>query len=184
MARFPTPRLLSPLLSTADLPLAELCAARLDGEVFAVDECFATIDEIDDPLLRAGALVHEVPRRAIVERESALWVYGVLAAPPLRHTLCVGLAGNSRIAPSARWHVRECRLDKDDVVTVAGIRVVTALHAAVDLLRTPEPFGVEQRRRIRALMVVGGFDAGACAERLRARPSVPGTRLARQRLAA
>lgn len=177
-------RLLTPLLSAADLPLAELCAARLDGEVFAVDDCFATIDEIDDRLLRAGALAHEVPSRAIVERESALWVYGVLAAPPTRHTLCVGLAGGSRIAPSPRWLVRECRLDEHDVETVAGIRVVTVLHAAVDLLRAPGSYGAEQRRRIRALMALGGFDEGACADRLGVRPSVPGTRLARQRLAA
>jgi hypothetical protein len=177
-------RLLPSVLTTADLPLAELCAARLDGEVYAVDGCFAAVDELEESLLRATALAHAVPPRTIAERLTALWIYGVLAAPPARHTLCVANSTRARVPPSQRWVVRECALRDGDVVRIAGTAVVSPLHAALDLLRCAEPFGSRERRWVAELMAYGGFQRASCAEQLEARPSAPGTVQARRRLAA
>ena len=47
------------MLGTDDLPLAELCAARIDGDLFAIDEGWAPIDEPDLPSLRAAVVAGE-----------------------------------------------------------------------------------------------------------------------------
>jgi hypothetical protein len=177
-------RILTPLLDTADFPLAELCAARLDGELYAVDDCFAPVDEADTMHLRAAALWREMPSRVIAERASALWVFGVLDAPPNRHTLCISLATRARVSRSSRWLVRERVLAPSDVQQIGGMSVVTPLRAAVDILTAEGPYGAEQRRCVLELMALGGFGAEHCMARLYARPSTPGTRAARQRLEA
>lgn len=178
------PRLLTRVLSAADLPLAELCAARLDGEVYAVDDCFAPVDEVDQESLRALALARIAPPRVIAERLTALWIYGVLPAPPARHTLCMANSTRARVPPSLRWLVRECALRDGDVLLIGTTPVVTPLHAAVDVLRTAERYGPEERRWVAELMAYGRFERRACVEHIGARPSVPGTQRARERLAA
>lgn len=177
-------RILTTLLGTADLPLAELCAARLDGELYAVDECFALVDEADTMALRAAALLREVPARSIAERSSALWVFGVLGSPPAKHELCISLANRARVLRSQRWIVRERVLAPTDVQQIAGMSVVTPLRAAVDILTSDALYGAEQRRCVFELMALGGFTAEACMARLYARPSTPGTKAARRRLEA
>lgn len=178
------PRLLTRVLSTADLPLAELCAARLDGDVFAVDDCFAPVDEVDGTGLRALALARVAPPRVVAERFTALWIYGVLPAAPRRHTLCIPSATRARVPPSQRWIVRECVLRQGDVLQIGGTPVVSPLHAAVDVLRSAEHYGDEQRRWVGELMAYGGFERPACAQHIREHPSAPGTQRARERLAA
>ena len=53
--------ILPPVLGALDLPAPELHAARLDGEVFALDECFCPIDEIEQSIHRARALAAILP---------------------------------------------------------------------------------------------------------------------------
>lgn len=178
------PRLLPRVLSAMDLPLAELCAARLDGEVYAIDDCFAPVDEVDQASLRASALSRIAPRRVIAERLTALWIYGVLPAPPARHTLCMASSTRARVPPSPRWLVRECSLRDEDVLLIGATPVVSPLHAAVDVLRTAERYCPEERRWVAELMAYGRFERRACDERLGSRPSAPGTLRAWQRLAA
>ena len=55
MARLPM------VLGTDDLPIAELCAARLDGELFAIDDGWAPVDEPDLPAFRAAVVALRVP---------------------------------------------------------------------------------------------------------------------------
>ena len=76
MARLPA------VLDTHDLPLAELCAARLDGELVAIDDGWTPLDEPDLPALRAAVTALRAPRSLVIERMSAAWVHGALAAPP------------------------------------------------------------------------------------------------------
>lgn len=178
------PRLLTRVLSAADLPVAELCAARLDGDVYRLDDCFAAVDEAEDVTLRALALARVLPQRVIAEGPSALWVYGVLPAPPARHMVCIPRSTRARVPPSPRWLVRERALRAADVVGIGGITVVSPLHAAVDVLRSAQHYGPEERRWVAELMTYGGFEPAACLEHIRGRPSAPGTARARDRLAA
>ncbi|MGR2751619.1 type IV toxin-antitoxin system AbiEi family antitoxin [Agromyces arachidis] len=129
MARLPA------VLGVRDLPLAELCAARLDGEVVAVGRGWCPVDEPDLPELRAAAIAPRSSPLLIVERRSAAWVHGVLPAPPLVSEYCVPYAARSttRLDPASR--VREVAIDDDDVTLIGGVRCTTRLRTAYDLLR-------------------------------------------------
>jgi hypothetical protein len=73
-----------------------------------------------------------VPRRAIAERLTAAWIYG-LAPEPRRHQFCVHVAERMHLEPSPRFRVREVSCPALDTVTIGGSRVTTTLRTVVDL---------------------------------------------------
>ncbi|MEI5582961.1 MULTISPECIES: hypothetical protein [unclassified Agromyces] len=132
MARLPA------VLGTDDLPLAELCAARLDGELVAVGDRWCPVDEPDLPALRAAAVAPASPGRLIVERRSAAWVHGALPVPPVTPEYCIPYAGRSTARPDPACTVRQVVIDEGDVTAVGGVRCTTTLRTAFDLLREPD----------------------------------------------
>jgi hypothetical protein len=178
------PRVVASVLDSRDLPLAELCAARLDGEVYAVDDCFAAMDEVNVTVVRAAAVARTAPKRAIAELDTALWIYGILQHPPTRHRFCINVAERARTPQSSRYTVRECVIRPGDVVRVAGTRVTSALRTLVDILRASAQFGRDEKLAVTELLRVGDLGADECEERLRAQPSAPGNRRALERLSA
>ena len=118
----------------SDLPLAELCGARLDGQVFQVADSWCVIDEIDGCSNRALAASQLVPPRAIAEQLTAAWIYGV-TPEPRRHQFCVLIGARTTALWSPRVRVREIVRTPDDVRTISGVRVTTPLRTAVDLAR-------------------------------------------------
>jgi hypothetical protein len=176
------PQRLPTVLSSTDLPLPELHAARLDGELFRVDDAFAPVDEIERPLHRAQALRATLPDRLIAEQRSAAWVWGALDAPPAQHELCV-LAGTRTRAAGVSWmHVREVVLDPGDLALVGGMQVTTALRTAVDLARFSTAFGEAEGLIVRWLMRHHGFDVDDCRAELDRRRNLPNKRQAITRL--
>ncbi|MDQ0892500.1 hypothetical protein QFZ26_000055 [Agromyces ramosus] len=133
MARLPT------VLGTHDLPLAELCAARIDGELVAIDDGWAPIDEPDLPSLRAAVVALRVPRSLIIERRSAAWVHGALDAPPAIAQFCVPHHERIAAISDRRTHVREVTLSDGDVDDYRGARCTSVSRTAFDLLRDPSP---------------------------------------------
>jgi hypothetical protein len=131
MARLPA------VLGTDHLPLAELCAARLDGELFAIDDGWAPIDEPDLPAFRAAVTALRVPRALIIERGSAAWVHGAVDAPPAIAQFCVPLTARIAVLPERRATVREVRIDDDEVIRFGGARCTSVVRTAFDLLRDP-----------------------------------------------
>ncbi|GAA1774110.1 hypothetical protein [Agromyces lapidis] len=129
MARLPQ------VLGTDDLPLAELCAARIDGELFVIDEGWAPVDEPELPSTRAAAAALRVPRRLIIERLSAAWVHGALDVPPRTAQFCVPLHDRVAVVSSPRTSVREVVIDSGDVLELGGARCTTPSRTAFDLLR-------------------------------------------------
>ncbi|TFD09201.1 type IV toxin-antitoxin system AbiEi family antitoxin [Cryobacterium sp. TMT1-66-1] len=121
-------------LTLNDLPLAELYAARLDGQVFQIADSWCVIDEIDGCDTRAIAAGQLVPPRAIAEQLTAAWIYGV-TPEPRRHQFCVLIGARTTTLWSARASVREIVRTPDDVRTISGVRVTTPLRTAVDLAR-------------------------------------------------
>src|SRR5687768_17102372 len=97
---------LSPVLDATDLPIAELWAARLDGELFTLDDCFVPIDAPEGARERAAAIARQWPQRFIAERLTAAWIWGVLDTPPVRHELCASLGARARPSTSRRVTVR------------------------------------------------------------------------------
>ena len=128
------PRLCS-VLSPRDLPLAELCGARLDGELYRLGDFWCPVDEVDDPARRARAVgLLTASPRAIAERLSAAWIYG-LAPEPRRHQFCVQNSARMKLVPSPRLQVREVSCPADQLQTISGLRVTLPLRTAVDLAR-------------------------------------------------
>lgn len=131
MAKLPT------VLSIDDLSLAELCAARIDGELMPIDEGWAPVDEPDLPAFRAAVIALRAPRRLVIERLSAAWVHGGLAAPPAVAQFCVPLSSRIAVIADHRAVVREVRIDDSEIVELGGIRCTSLVRTGFDLLREP-----------------------------------------------
>ncbi|MCU1523604.1 MAG: hypothetical protein JWO18_498 [Microbacteriaceae bacterium] len=178
------PQRLPPVLSRFDLPQAELHAARLDGEVYAVDDCFSPVDEIDRRDLRARSLSALFAPRLIAEQRTAAWVLGVLARPPAQHQFCADIAARVRPTGVARITVREVVIDESDLFECAGLTVTTPLRTVVDLARFSRSFGEEELRIAGALMLLDEFGVPECVAMLDRRRNLPGKRMALDRIAA
>ncbi len=169
------------VLSARDLPIAELQAARLDGELFAIDECFSPIDEIEQQRHRAASLAVLVPGRLIAEQHSAAWIHGALDRPPARHEFCADT--RARVRPSApRFALREVVIDPIDLLEIGGLGVTAPLRTVLDLARFSTDFGAREREITRALMECGRFDLDDCMAALDRRRNLPGKRRAIIRL--
>ncbi|WEO75713.1 hypothetical protein BJQ94_09900 [Cryobacterium sp. SO2] len=121
-------------LTEADLPLAELACARLDGELFGLAGSWCPIDAPDGPETRAGALQRTAPHRAAAERLTAAWIYG-LAPEPAEHQFCVDVGARTVKHPGSGVCLREVRLGDADAVLLGRLLVTTPLRTAVDLAR-------------------------------------------------
>jgi len=167
---------LASILTAGDLPATELHAARIDGEVVALDECFAPIDEVDGPWLRARALAVQFGDRVLVG-DSALWVHGALpVAPALHHAARPRL---TTVARRGRLVVHEGVPGPSDLVAIAGVHVTSAVRTAVDLARRSPP----QPRLLMRLLVLERVGVDECLSWLDAAPRMPGGRVARLLLA-
>jgi hypothetical protein len=131
MARLPL------VLGTDDLPIAELCAARLDGELFAIDDGWAPVDEPDLPAFRAAVVALRVPRSLVIERLSAAWVHGGLDVPPRVAQFCVPLSSRVAVIRHRRVTVREVRIDEAEIVEFGRVQCTTVVRTGFDLLREP-----------------------------------------------
>jgi hypothetical protein len=176
--------LLPRLLDAAVLPLAELHAARLDGELFRVGDAFATLDTPDTAELRAAAFRLSAPRAAVADRLTAAWIHGARAGPPSTLQVCVDTA--HRVSATALYglDVRQCILARGDVVRLGDARVTAPLRTVVDLLRTMSRLTPAMAVELFALLELSGSDADDCREHIRRQDRVPGTRQALARLAA
>ncbi len=170
------------VLSPADLPLAELTAVRLDGELYAIDGCFSPIDEPEDAARRALALAAGFPGRLIAEQRTAAWVHGVLPSPPGRHQFCVDIASRARPPIDAHLLVREVVLGPGDLVHLGGMPVTSPLRTVADLARVSPGFGAAERSIVRGLMRLGGHTLADCAALLDRRRNLPGKRAALSRV--
>ena len=170
------------VLSRLDLPLPELQAARLDGEVFALDECFCPIDEVDQNRHRAASLALLVPPRLIAEQHSAAWIHGAVPFAPQRHELCTDTTARQRPTSLSRFAIREVVIDPADIVLISRLRVTTPLRTVLDLARFSTPFDDEEIRIVRELLSLAQLDFAQCLEVLARRHKLPGKRRALERL--
>lgn len=175
-----TPRLPA-VLSPIDLPGPELHAAKLDGELYPVDECFSPVDEVERVQQRALALAFLVPHGLIAEQRTAAWIYGVAVCPD-RHQFCADI--NARVRPSSqrRITVREVVIEGCDVLEFAGLPVTTPLRTALDLARFSPVFTEVEAEMLAALMRLGRFGLDDCIAALNRRRNLPGKRQALARL--
>ncbi|GGK85540.1 hypothetical protein GCM10007382_01880 [Salinibacterium xinjiangense] len=182
------PPRLPPVLSGADLPAAELWAAKLDGELFLVGDCFAPVDEIVQATHRAravhsvGAPATGVDSRLIAEQRSAAWIWGALDVAPIHQQLCV--VSNSRAGRDLprTVSVREVVIRGSEIAMVGGLRVTTPLRTIIDLARFSEAFEFADVRTVSRLMRQSGISLEQCEADINGRRNLPGKRRALQRL--
>lgn len=177
MSRLPT------VLGAVDLPIAELCAARLDGEVFAIDDGWAPVDEPDLPAFRAAVVALRMPRPLVIERMSAAWVHGGLLVAPEIAQFCVPHSARIAVIGDRRAVVREVKLDDGDLVEFGGIRCTSVERTGFDLLRDPgsDDEGVESA--VGALIATRPWLASRLRDRLDGAIRMPHKALALARLA-
>ncbi|HXH35140.1 MAG TPA: hypothetical protein VNJ54_12105 [Plantibacter sp.] len=121
-------------LRPPQLSVAEFTAARLDGEVFAFEDGFCSVDEPDTARLRAEVLA-SIPAldQATVAELSAAWIHGAVLIAPREHTGYVSSA--KRSAVSSRLRIRQVVLRADDTERSGGLRVTTPTRTVADLAR-------------------------------------------------
>jgi hypothetical protein len=170
------------VLSTADLPRAELCALRLDGEVYDIDDCVSPIDEICSTLTRAAALGVYLPARLVAEQRSAAWVWGATLFPPTQHQVCADIAARTRPVGYPRLLLREVVLDPADVDELAGLRLTNPVRTVVDLARFSACFE-EDADTCRSLALLAGITLDDCEQLMNRRRNLPNKKLALRRLA-
>jgi hypothetical protein len=173
---------LSPVLTPGDLPLPELAAARLDGELYALGGSDCPVDEVERPALRARAVLAQRPARLIAELGTAAWVWGATPVEPAVLEFCVDLSARARPAAAPRVVVREIVLDPEDLVEFDGVRVTAPLRTAVDLARFRAGFGEGEVALVRALASIGRFGLGECVTLMDRRRNLPAKRRAAERL--
>jgi hypothetical protein len=171
---------LSPVITTRDLPIAELCALRLDGELVRVDEGFTAVDQPVGLIERAAALAQLCDDRLIVEQHSAAWVWGALPAAPARHELCASVGARSRSVHPHRLVVREVVISDADWMLVGPVKVTSPLRTASDLARFSERYSHALVEQLLALHGLGIADVVADLSRRR---NLPRKRIALARLA-
>jgi hypothetical protein len=171
------------VLTSADLPEAELRAAELDGELFRVGDGYCAVDEVESRRHRALSLAAVLPPRLIAERRTAAWVLGLLDAPPTPLEVCAAIAERARPSRLGGATIREVVIGGDEVLELGGLRLTTPLRTALDLARFEVVFGEPERRLVAGLAGLGGFGLVDCVEAIDGRRNLPAGRQALERLA-
>jgi hypothetical protein len=136
------------------LPLAELFALCLDGQLFRVGDSFAATGTPDTPELRAHALAATVPHRAIAERATAAWIHGTRGRPPARPQICF-IPAHRSTAVGQGVDARQRALEPAETVAVGPIAATTPLRTAADLLLHTAEFGPAEALEVRHLLSLG-----------------------------
>ena len=175
------PRLPS-VLSPADLPTAELCSARLDGDLVGMADCFVPTDVPEQAAHRAQSFAHQLSDRVIVERLSAAWVLGATAQPPSIPQLCSASDARAKPATLRRLAIREVVIDDDEVVRFGGVRVTSPLRTACDLVRSSDEFDADVQLVVLRLLQLAGASVMDCMTLLGRRRNLPGKKRTLYRL--
>ncbi|ANP72828.1 hypothetical protein [Cryobacterium arcticum] len=157
-------------LTGADLPIAELSVARLDGELFSLAGSWCPVDILDEPATRAAALAGlagssgpagpagPASDRLVAERMTAAWIYG-LAPEPAQHQFCVDVTARTRKPDTPNALLREVRLRPGDIRVVGRMLVTVPRRTAVDLARWGSSPAVRADTELLAALLAYDVDA-------------------------
>jgi hypothetical protein len=173
---------LAVVLTAPDLPIAELCAARLDGELYELDDGFAPIDTPPTSETRAAAIGSRAHERLIAEQHTAAWVWGASIDPPHHHEFCARIDRRTRPPFGTAYSVREVVIDQSEIRRLGGMHITSPLRTIIDLVRFSPLFGDDDARIVRALRERYGVTQEQCENALHERPHLPNKRRALERL--
>jgi hypothetical protein len=159
-----------------------LLAARLDGEVYPVADCFCPIDEIEQSSHRGAAIAALVPDRLIAEQLTAAWVFGATDSPPRHRQFCTDIGARLRPTRLVSTTVREVVISPDEVTNCGGLCVTDPLRTVLDIARFTPRFTSDHYRITAELMRLGRFGAEECRATLDRRRNLPAKRRALERI--
>ncbi|TPW76343.1 hypothetical protein [Schumannella soli] len=163
-----------------DLPEAELRAAGLDGELFALGDGYCPSDVLVGPAERLRSILQTRSRRLAAEGMTAAWVWGALPMPPSVVRLCCAL-GSRAEGSGAGVEVRELTLRDDELRRLDGLGITSPLRTLVDIARDPRE--IERGDvALRALLDRADVSVDAALARLDHGRGLPGRRRATERL--
>ncbi len=127
-------RLLPAVLHPPLLSAAELRAAELDGELFAVGVGWEPADLPPSAASRALSLRPELPPRAIIAGRTAAWVWG-WTSRRVGVAICVDTCARISTTHRRGFRAREVVIDGDELRHPGGIAVTSPERTIVDLAR-------------------------------------------------
>lgn len=171
------------LLGTDQLPLAELCAARLDGELYAVAGFYCPVDLPEFPALRAEGLRPLMPARGFAERLSAAWLHGAIDVPPVRAQFALPSSEGVRPMLASSCDVRQVVIGQTELMSINGCRLTTPLRTIADVLLDADLNDNQAITIADRLAMQAGCTPSAVRAALLARYRLPGITRAEKRLA-
>ncbi|GAA1654170.1 SAM-dependent methyltransferase [Microbacterium flavum] len=117
------------------LSIAELCSARLDGDLVEIGDAFMPTDAVETRELRAASFRGSAAIGLAITRESAAWVHGALPQPPPRHSLQRRSGARGRPLVDLRVRYRDQPIASCDLLEISGVWVTTPARTLADLVR-------------------------------------------------
>ncbi|SDZ03636.1 hypothetical protein [Herbiconiux ginsengi] len=170
------------VLDHTQLPLAELTAARLDGDLRDLGGAYCSVDVHPSAALRGSALAPLVPDGLVVERMSAAWVLGATPRFPRPVQLCIRSSHRIRDVPSIDRQVRQVVLGDHEIVAAGPVWVTDPFRTAVDLVRCDPVFDRSVLLCVVTLLLSAGASTARCRTELRRVPHLPHKQRALRRL--
>ena len=130
----------SPFLYFVDdrLSLAELTAARLDGDVVELGDAYIPADAVETRALRAGSLTGILGENLAATHLTAAWVHGALPDPPAMHTVQRAVTRRLHRMPVRHLVYRDLSVDESDLEIIGGVRVTSKARTLADLCRVAD----------------------------------------------
>ena len=174
--------LINDVLGIDDLPMAELHALKLLGEVYPVGDGFSPVDLPSLSITRAAAVAMIAPARFIADRRTAAWVWSGYGGAPSPPQFCIDIRLRKRQPRRSRCELREVVVSSADVVMLGGLPIMSALRTAIDISRDamcPDALAVQT---LAALLPSTGLSVEECIAELDAQVSQAYCRTGRRRL--
>jgi len=115
------------------LSRAELCAARLDGDVIDLADAYLVTDTAETPAARAAALAPTIPAHSVVMASAAAWIYGArMSAPTVIH---LDRRTRLRADSGVRLRLHDTTIPAAEVIRFGAVAVTTPERTLADLAR-------------------------------------------------
>lgn len=115
------------------LTLAELSAARLDGDVVEIGDAYIPADLTENPDVRASSVAALVRPGTAAAGSTAAWIHGAGDIPPAVHHIRRSVPRRVRPQLSGRVIFHDGALSPLEIARIGGIDVATPLRTMLDL---------------------------------------------------
>ena len=165
------------------LALAELWAARIDGDVVDVGEAFIPADAAETAWMRAMSLRTLLDQELAAVMRTAVWIYGGLAELPDEIEVQSAVTKRVRVPPHSRLQLRDTLLDPADIVRMGSVAVTSPARTLADIARAAAELPETYEAPLAGLLSALSADERAAGMHwLTEHPRMAYARLARERL--